>query len=139
MFVATLTVTEARKDISRVIESVIHSKPAITVTRNRRDAVVMVEMQRFRHLLRPYRFTLDYEEVEGRFYGHVKEIPDIIAEGDTAEDLKTNVAQYLKEYAEGYAEDFQLFYNAPNRKHHYPYVLAVLACDSIDEVRTLID
>lgn len=136
---ATITVTEARKDMSRVVESVLYSKPAITLTRNRRDAIVMVEMNRFRHLLRPYRFTLDYEETEGRLYGHLKEIPDIIAEGDTLEQLKANVAQYLKEYAEGYAEDFQLFYNAPNRRDHYPYVLAVLACDSVDEVKALID
>lgn len=136
---ATITVTEARKDMSRLMDSVIHTAPAVTLTRNRRDAAVVVEKNRFRHLLRPYRFTLEYEEVDGRFYGHLKEIPDIIVDGDTIVELKTNAAEYLQDYAEGYAEDFQLFYNAPNRRDHYPYVLAVLACDSIDEVKALID
>lgn len=141
MFLPTqLTITEVRRDMSRFADRVIHEEPAIVVRRGRRDSFWAIDDAKFRDILRAYRFTLDYDQAEdGRFYGSLREIEDVIGEGDTIEELTRDLARYLLDYARGYAEDIKLFYNAPNRRSHFPYILNVLSQDSIEDVVGLID
>ena len=137
---AQLTITEVRRDMSRFADRVIHEEPAIVVRRGRRDSFWAIDDEKFRELLRAYRFTLDYEKGEdGRYYGSLREIDDIVGDGNTLDELKRDLASYLIDYARGYAEDIKLFYNAPNRRSHFPYILSVLAKDSIEDVLALID
>lgn len=137
---ARLTITEVRRDMAKFADRVIYEEPAVLVTRGRRDSFWAIDNEKFHSVLRAYRFTLEYEQGEdGRFYGSLKEISDIVGDGDTFDELKQNLAHYLVEYAQGYARELQLFYHATNRRAHYPYILNVLAQDSIEDVLSLID
>lgn len=43
--------------------------------------------------------TLIIEEVEeGGFVGQIKEIPDVLSQGETKEELRANILDALKEY-----------------------------------------
>lgn len=135
-----MTVTQVRQDMSTFADQVIHQAPSVLVTRGRREAFVAIEHSRFRRVLSTYRFTLEYEKGEdGRYYGSVNEIPDIIGDGDSLEELKKDLAGYLVEYARNYEKDLQLYYNAPNRQRHFGHVLHILAQESVEDVCGLID
>lgn len=135
-----MTVTEARQGMKRFVDAVIHEKPAMYVKRGRDEGFWAVSGTQFHHILKAYRFTLEHEIGEdGRFYGSVEQIPDIIGEGDSLEDLKRDLAEYLIEYSKGYAEDWKLFSNAPNRRDHFPFIMHVLAQKSVEAVASLID
>lgn len=137
---AQLTVTQVRKDMSAFADRVIHHEPAVRVTRGHREAFFAIDEMKFRDVLRAYRFTMEYERGEdGRYYGSLEQISDIIGEGDTLDELKRDLVSYLVEYAEGYAKELQLYYNAPNRRPHFPYILNVLAQQSVDDIIGLID
>lgn len=136
----TVTVTQARKSMSQFVDEVLHDKPAMYVRRGKREGFWAVAGEQFEHILRAYRFTMEYEvDEDGRYYGSIEQIPDIIGEGDTLEDLRRDLAQYLIEYSEGYAAEWKLFFNAPNRREHFPYIMHVLTQESIEDVASLID
>ena len=59
---------------------------------------------------------------------------DLVVEGKSEQEVIRKLAEDLLEYAQDYVNDFKLFYNAPNRKSHYPYVLKVLLASAIDEI-----
>jgi predicted RNase H-like HicB family nuclease len=140
MFMQTATnVTEFRRNVSRYVDEVIHDRPALQIRRNR-DSILAVNPRFLREALEAYRFTIEYETGEdGRYYGSIDQIPDIIGEGDTVDDLKTDLATYLIDYAQGYWDEYKLFSNAPNRGHHKHYVLRVLMQETIEDVKAMLD
>lgn len=118
----------------------IHRAPAVRVTRGRREAFIAIEQSKFRNVLSAYRFTLEYERGEdGRYYGSLREIPDIVGDGDSLEELRRALALHLMDYAQGYEQELQLYYHAPNRRGHFAHVLHVLAQESVEDVCELID
>lgn len=50
-----------------------------------------------------------------------------------------DLAKELIEYAQDYINEFQMYYNSKNRKHHFPYVLRVLLAQDAEEVKGLIN
>ncbi|HDR7986234.1 TPA: hypothetical protein QCY63_004538 [Bacillus cereus] len=38
----------------------------------------------------------------------------------------SNLAIKLIEYAQDYFDNLQLYYNAPNRRKHFPFIISVL-------------
>lgn len=140
LLAAQVTITEVRKDMSAFVDRVIHEAPSVVVTRGRREAFVAIERSKFRVILGAYRFSLEYEKgADGRYYGSLKEIPDIIGDGNSLEELRRDLAEYLVEYARSYEKDLQLYYHAPNRHGHFAYVQHVLAQESAEDVCGLID
>lgn len=134
------SVTQARNNMRRFVDEVIHEKPAVLVQRGRSESFWAVAASQFMQLLSAYRFTMEYEvRDDGRYYGSIKQVPDIIGEVDTLEDLRRDLAQYLIEYSLGYADEWKLFSNAPNRREHYPYVMHVLTKKSVEDVMALIE
>ncbi|MCK5848480.1 MAG: hypothetical protein KAH01_04720 [Caldisericia bacterium] len=65
------------------------------------------------------------QEEDGSYTGFLKEI-DLACNALTSDDVKTQIAKDLWEYANEYMEEFDLYYNSPNRRSHYPYVFSVL-------------
>ncbi|GMA64156.1 hypothetical protein NZD89_02240 [Alicyclobacillus fastidiosus] len=72
--------------------------------------------------------------MNGRFAGSICEIEFIVADGATVEELRLNLANQLIEYAKDYMNDFSLYFNSPNTRPHFPYVLRVLLEDDIEAV-----
>lgn len=73
------SVTQARNNMRRFVDEVIHEKPAVLVQRGRSESFWAVAASQFMQLLSAYRFTMEYEvRDDGRYYGSIKQIPDII-------------------------------------------------------------
>ncbi|MEQ8201502.1 MAG: hypothetical protein ABRQ24_08805 [Syntrophomonadaceae bacterium] len=49
------------------------------------------------------------------------------------------LAEELAEYSQDYFDQFSLYFNAANRRKHFPYVLKVALAEGIHEVAGFID
>ncbi len=63
---------------------------------------------------------------------------DLVINASDREEAITRLAEELVEYAMEYYDQFQLYFNAINRKQHFPYVLRVLLAEDLNEVKALI-
>ena len=133
---ATMNVTEVRANFSEFIDRVVREKPQV-VKRNR-DVVTTLSLPHVNEILKFYEFSMEYEETDGEFVGSIEQIEDIVGSGKSLEELKLNLAHQLIEYAEDYYADFSSYYNAPNRKAHFPYVFRILIQNDVKSVSELI-
>lgn len=132
----TISSTDARKEWSSVIDTVVHEKPAF-VTRTR-DVIMLSNLQTTELLLEPYTFTAEkYVEENGSITLSLNEI-DLVTNAATEEAAKLQLAEELTDYAEEYYSEFQLWSTAPNRKAHLPYVLKVLLLDDLTKIGAII-
>lgn len=128
--------TDVRKDWGRFIDNVVRFKPSI-IKRNR-DYLAAISLEHLETVLKPYTFTLEYEqEADGSFSGSLKEL-DILANAPSLEALKEEIVKELIEYAQEYMDEFDKYYAAPNRKPHFPYIMRVLIQKDADAVRGLL-
>ena len=132
-----LNATEVRANFGWFIDTVVREKPQ-AVKRNR-DVIVSFSVQQIKDILSIYELSLEYEQdKDGKFVGSIKQIEGIVAEDDTLEDLRHELARQLVEYAQDYYSDFARYNNAPNRRGHVYYILRVLLEDDIENVARMI-
>ncbi len=132
-----INATDARKEWGTFIDNVVRFKPSV-IKRNR-DFLAAISLEQLDLLLTPYRFTLEYElETNGSLSGSLKEL-DLVANAFTLEELETKIVGELIDYAQEYMNEFDKYYNAPNRKHHFPYVIRVVIQNNNDKIRSFID
>lgn len=128
----TILATDARKDWSQLIDSVVHERPHII--RRTRDYVFMTDLHMIEDILLAYSFTADkYIEEDGSVTLSLNEM-DLVANAPTESDAKKIIAADILEYAEEFYEDFKYWSNSPNRKKHIPYVLKALILNDIDKI-----
>jgi predicted RNase H-like HicB family nuclease len=128
-----LNATEVRANFGLFIDNVVREKPQ-AIKRNR-DIIMSFSLKQIVDLLSAYKFTIEYEKTEeGKFAGSIEQIEDIVAEGNTLEELHLELARQLIDYAHDYYADFARYSNAPNRKGHVYYVLRVLLEEDIEKV-----
>ena len=128
-----LNATEVRANFGLFIDNVVRDKPQ-AVKRNR-DIIMSFSLKQIVDLLSAYKLTIAYEQTEvGKFVGSIEQIEDIIAEGNSLEELRLELARHLIEYAHDYYEDFARYSNAPNRKEHVYYILRVLLEEDIENI-----
>ncbi|HBQ25519.1 MAG TPA: hypothetical protein DD791_03915 [Syntrophomonas sp.] len=127
----TINATEVRNNFSFYIDTVIREKP-IAVKRNR-DVLLVFSDQIVKDLVRDLTFQAVFTHEDGTIVGTIDGF-DLVVEGKSEQEVIRKLAEDLLEYAQDYVNDFKLFYNAPNRKSHYPYVLKVLLASAIDEI-----
>lgn len=137
MMEGVLNATDVRKDWGAFIDSVTRLKPAV-VKRNR-DYFAALSIDHLVLVLAPYRFHMEFEqEQDGSFSGSLNEI-DIVGNADNLASLREELAKSLIEYANQYMDEFQLYFNAPNRQQHFPYIINVLIQSHLQGVIDLID
>lgn len=129
--------TSVRKTWGGFIDGVVHRGRPAVVKRNR-DLLAAMSLDVLRQVLAVYTFTIHYrKEDDASYSGSLKEV-DLVGNAPTAESLRYALAEELVEYAREYWQEFELYYNSPNRKVHLPYVLHVLIQESADDVAALI-
>jgi predicted RNase H-like HicB family nuclease len=123
-----LSATEVRANFGQFIDDVVRIKPQI-VKRNR-DTIIAFSQAYLKDALSIYELTFEYEQDEDGIYaGSIEQIPDIVADGATLDELRNELAHHLIEYAKDYYDDFDRYYNASNRRSHANYMLRVLLED----------
>ncbi|KAB2952138.1 hypothetical protein F9B85_10015 [Heliorestis acidaminivorans] len=129
--------TAVRKNWSKFIDDVVHSKPAIV--KRTRDTFAAISLEHLHLILAQHRFSIVFtKEADGTYSGSLKEI-DLVANAENLESLKETLAEDLIEYADEYMENFELYSRSPNRKNHLPYILHVLTQSDLEHVKGLID
>ncbi|QSO48769.1 hypothetical protein [Alicyclobacillus mengziensis] len=130
--------SDVRQHFSEFVDTVVRDRPGF-VTRNR-DILAALNLEHLAVLVEPLQFHANLESDENQEYvGTVDEVEDIVVGGATKDEAMTAIAQMLIEYAEDYLTDsFRLYFNAPNRRKHFPYVLKVAMLDTVDDVKRLI-
>ncbi len=65
--------------------------------------------------LSAYEFNDEVEVDEnGKLVGSVEEINFIVADGDSLDEFRMNLAKQLVEYARDYMSEYTRYFNAPN-------------------------
>lgn len=71
---------------------------------------------------------------DGKYCAYCPDL-DLVTEMDTPDESIDDIVEAIKEYADEYMADFQLYYNSPNRSHHLPYIEAIRNCKTDWELR----
>lgn len=130
---ALLSATEVRANFGGFIDDVVRQKPQV-VKRNR-DVIVALSQGFLKGTLSIYELTIEFDQDEdGRYAGSIEQIPDIVADGATLDELRNELADHLIEYAKDYYADFSRYYNSTNRQSHANYILRVLLEDDLEAV-----
>lgn len=109
--------SEVRKNWFAIYEQVVQDKP-LAIKYNR-DITFLISKAHLAMILEKYRFQLDYDEEDGIFSGSLEEI-DLVADGNSWDELKDKLVYHLLEYAQDYF--IHKFHLVPNRQAHLPYV-----------------
>ncbi|WP_156779582.1 hypothetical protein [Desulforamulus reducens] len=131
-----LNATEVRKEWGSFIDTVVREKPKM-VKRNR-DFFLAMSIKHIKTILIGYKIEAHYiEEKDGTVTATFANF-DLVVNAPTQEAARRALAEELIEYAKEYFNEFQLYYNSPNRQPHFPYIMAVLLQDDLEGVIKLI-
>lgn len=137
MFMQTINATDVRKKFSQFIDTVVREKPVV-IKRNR-DHVLSISLEQTVNLLADYRFNMNvFNEEDGSTTATLNELDLIINTMDKG-SMKNLMAQEILDYAEDYFEQFNLYYNSPNRQKHFTYVLKAILANNLEEIAGFID
>ena len=64
---------------------------------------------------------------------------DLVTEMDNPEDAIEDMLEAMKDYAQEYLNEVELYAASPNRAHHLPYIRAISSCKSDWDLRMLIE
>lgn len=130
--------SDVRQHFSEFVDGVVRDRP-VFVTRNR-DTLAVFNLEHLSVLVQSLQFNATVKQDEnGEYIGTLEEIEHLVVRGTTVDDALNAIASDLLEYAEEYFTDsFRLYFNAPTRRRHFPYVLKVAMQNSYDDVKRLI-
>jgi predicted RNase H-like HicB family nuclease len=129
--------SDVREHFSETFDEVIRKSPKFIV--RRRDKIIMMNMEHMASLVSEIKFNVNIEQDDdGSYLASLSEIEDVFEAAETADAAIHSLAKALVEYATDYMQEhFTLYFNAPNRKKHFPYVFKVMMQNSAAEVMKL--
>ncbi|NLV16101.1 MAG: hypothetical protein GXY50_02660 [Syntrophomonadaceae bacterium] len=131
-----MSATEVRKEWSTWVDRVVREKPL--VVKRTHDYFVGISIEHLKKLLEPYKFEIEIDaEKSGAFVASLKGF-DLVVSGQNKDEVRKAMAHELLEYAQDYFAEFDLYYKAPNRQEHFPYLLKVLLLNDTRELERLI-
>ena len=133
---AILNATDVRKNWGQFNDDVVREGPKF-VKRNR-DKWAALSSEHLKVAFSDYTFTIRYlQEEDGTITASLDKF-DIVENGDTEKEVLDLVVDELIEYANEYQSHFNLYFDSPNRRDQFPYIMNVLAQDSNDDVKGLV-
>lgn len=132
----TVNATEARRDWSAVLDSVIREKPAFI--KRTRDYVFLTDLRSLETLLEVYTFSaVYYYEDDGSVTLSLDQL-DLVENGNSEQDARIKLSASILEYANDYYTEFS-YWARGDRKSHIPYVLKALVIDDVEKIGGLIE
>ena len=64
---------------------------------------------------------------------------DLVTEMSTSEEALEDIVGAMRDYAEEYLKEFELYSRSPNRAHHLPYIKAIASCKDDWDIKMLIE
>lgn len=131
-----ISASNVRKDWSRVMDSVIRTRPAFI--KRTRDRMVLCSVDTVQQLVKDTPISATkYVEEDGSITLSLDDVDIAVCEPDFA-SAKRALVHDLVEYAEEYYAEYDLYSRSPNRKNHLPLVMKVLTAKSEKELEDLV-
>lgn len=131
----TVNATDVRKDWGGFIDSVVRDKPKLI--KRSRDHIVAISLDMLREVLKIDKMHIRLmPESDGSVSGVIEEL-DLTGNSPDEERLLQELAEEAIAYANEYYDDFSYWHSALNRREHFAYVLAILACAPQDVSKEL--
>ncbi len=131
--------TEARKDLSSLYNKVYSTFEPVIIKRKQTEEIMALRVDLQKQLLANFKLKPEILSEEDGSITLALDQLEMYVNGQNIEIAVCELIKDLKEYAIDYLRRSQLFFNAPNRKSHFPYVLKVLLCDTDEEIRSLLE
>ena len=120
-----LNATDVRKNWSITLDKVAHEKPAYV--KRTHDNVAIVSVSTLNLMLSGYHYYAEkYKEKDGSVTLSATDL-DIVVNDVDEDSAKKRLAEYIKEYAEEFYAEYELWSKAPNRRKHIPYIFKALS------------
>ena len=133
----TINATQARKEWSTVVDSVVRQKPVFI--KRTRDCMMLSDVGIIENMLDAYKFHAElFVESNGSMTISLDEI-DLVENGVDERDAINKIAYGIMDYAEDYYSNFTYWYSAPNRKAHLPYVMKALILGNVEKIGGIIE
>lgn len=134
-----LNLTAARSDFSSLYDKAYRQYHPILIRRRRDEEVLMLRRDLVQDALRAYPLKAQALKEPDGSITLIMPTLELVANGPTREKALDDLVAELKAYAQDFFSQSALFFNAPNRRHHFPFLLRVLLCNSDEEIRSLIE
>lgn len=134
---AILNATDVRKHWGQFNDDVIREGPKF-VKRNR-DQWAALSTEHLKSAFSSFTFDIIYFSEEDGTVSAVLDGFDIVENGDNEDEVLELIVDELTEYAHEYQKNFNLYFHAPNRSSHFPYIMNVLAQEDTNKVKLLIN
>jgi antitoxin YefM len=128
-----LNITSARRIIGDVVtDAVVHHRP-VPIERNRRDQALVLGRDDILRLVAEHEFHPEVFSEEGAVSVWLPEFA-LYGRGGSFPEAQEDLLDEVRLYVDDYIERADEFLRAPNRAHHYPWVLRALIAELRDEL-----
>ena len=136
MFISNvISSTDARRDWSSLVDSVLREKPVFI--KRTRDYMFLSDLPILESLLQAYTLSaVKYVEDDGSVTLSLDQL-DLVENAPTEQDALKNLSSAILEYAEDYYREFA-YWSRGDRKLHIPYVLRALILNDTQKIGGLI-
>jgi len=133
---AEMKFTEARNNFTSVIDRVQRLSPVIIKPRKQsEDCTFLLNEKLVHRLLRDVQFRIVVmPEEDGSVTVGIDEL-ELYVNGETIEEAIDELAEDIIAYAQDYMNNPDRYFNAPNRRDHFPYLFKVLLHNNKEEVK----
>ncbi len=123
-----LNATDVRKNWSITLDQVAHERPAYM--KRTHDNVAIFSVATLNIILSGYHFNAKkFKEDDGSITLSAVDL-DIVVNESNEKAAKRRLAEYIKEYAEEFYDEYPVWSKATNRQAHIPYVFKALTLDT---------
>ncbi|HEX3012512.1 MAG TPA: hypothetical protein VHQ70_10900 [Syntrophomonadaceae bacterium] len=130
-----LNASDVSSDFNGFIDKVVIEKPV--VFKQNSNYIISMSREQVMSVFKDYIFSPIFNEEDGIMTGTLKDF-DLVVQGQSREEVITKLTVDLIDYTQDYFNDFQLYFNSPNRQKHFPYIIKVLLSDSFRQVEELL-
>lgn len=130
-------IAEARNKISEILGEVYFKRQVVEVLKKGKPVAILQDIDTYRHLISNFKMHCTVKPDNGQYMAYCAEL-DIVTALDTKEEAIEDLIDAVKDYAQRYMQEFDLYANSPNRAHHLPYVLAILFCETDEEIKKIL-
>jgi len=82
------------------------------------------------------RLTVILARDEDKYCAFCPEL-DLVTEMGTPEEALEDMVEAMRDYAEEYLNELELYSKSPNRAHHLPYIKAIALCKNEWDIKML--
>ncbi|WP_133580105.1 hypothetical protein [Aureibacillus halotolerans] len=131
-----LNATKVRENWGQFNDDIVRQGPQFV--KRHRDSWAAFSAEHLKVAFAPFVFKATFTQEEDKSYTVTLDGFDLVENGTTREEAMELITEELIEYATEYQNEFNVFFNAPNRREHFPYVMNVLIQDNKKDVKDLI-